>query len=150
MRKFWCFDPSIDSLHWGAPYTGETPAPPHSPLEQLYHTQIMDHAMDAAQADRLLCGLDVTRPWYRVADFMRAVAALASVYQDEIQQKSLKSKGARKRGTPLRCVLAHACSPTRLQFLFNNLRLLHTLPAPLHGLLATGTTANEVTVFNWG
>ena len=43
----------------------------------------------------------------------------------------------------LRKLIHNAARPSRMEWLFNNLRLLHTIPGHRRSLLPTGTTANE-------
>ena len=88
-------------------------------------------------AERIIKCIDGETPWLTPSDFLRALAAHSSLYADELKRRT------HQNGVSLTKLLHNAAKPSRMQWLFNNLRRLHALPVAQRHLLATGTTANE-------
>jgi len=106
-------------------------------LDELHASQTLDHSMNLTRAARILDGIDPDTPWRSVSDWVEALAAHSAVHRSEIGRRSHAA------GVPLRRLICNAARPTRAQWLFNNLRLLHDLPRNARSLVASGTTANE-------
>ena len=93
--------------------------------------------MCASRAKRVCDGLCVDTPFYTMRDFIEAVAALSSLYWDEIDRTSYAG------GKKLYRILWCATSPVRLQWLFNNTRLRRQVDKSHLSLLGSGTSSNE-------
>lgn len=134
--KFWRFDSRLRPDQWGPPFTGDVPFR-LSEREAFFADQILTGAMSVDHAQRALDTLNGDTPWYSMADYVATMAAFAAVYEPELRRRTHHS------GVPLVRLLHHSCQSSRLGFLFNNLRLLHTVPPADQALLPMGTTANE-------
>ena len=85
-QKFSARDSSSSAQSWGRPYTGED----HSvttPEEELYCSQISDLSMPVSRAERVLGGLDFSRPFYSRIEFAEALTALVALPADEVQRR---------------------------------------------------------------
>jgi hypothetical protein len=138
LAKCWRRNPTLTQSHWGQFYTGTPTSQVASALQRNYVSQVAEHSMPLPHAECLLRVLDTTTPWLHPIDFLQAMAALSAVFRGEIETARVK------RGTSLSRVLTFACSPDRVGWLFNNLRLLHSVSDVEAAWIATGTTANEV------
>ena len=106
----------------------------------------MSHAMPLATAARILREIDGNCPWSNSTEFLRAMAAHSAVFVEELRRRTHHS------GVTLTKLIHNACQPSRMGWLFNNLRLLHALPECKRQLIASGTTANEAfhhEINNW-
>ena len=88
-------------------------------------------------AKRLLADINFQVPWRSRLEFVKAIAALASVYNDEMDRII---PGPNRS---VRDVLYSAVAPDRCEWYFNNIRLRHRLGSSEIGLLPSGTTSNE-------
>lgn len=93
--------------------------------------------MSLPLAERILSEVDPTCPWRTVDSFVESLAALSAVYRTEITRKTHQA------GVTLAKLLSNMAAPGRVQWLFNNLRILHSVPPQQRSLMATGTTSNE-------
>jgi len=98
---------------------------------------ILSHGMSIGRARRVLQAIQPHSPWRSPGDWFEALAALSAVCAKELDAP------ARKKGLRLCRLVANAAQPGRTQWYFNNLRLLHSLPAHRSGLVGSGTCANE-------
>ena len=86
MTKFSQRDPALTAQSWGEPYIGEDHSPT-TPEETLYCDQISNLSMPVRRAERVLAGLDFSRPFYSRIEFAEALAALVSIHPDEVQRR---------------------------------------------------------------
>ena len=133
------FNSVIDSLpsdHWGSFYDGQNPQP-LSAMERRFVSQISDGSMSKKKADLLLSNMRADDVWRRRADFIEALAAISSLYRQDVVRKS------EKKSKRVYDHLIFACTPDRLEWLFNCIRwrALQTKSALV--LMPSGTTSNE-------
>jgi len=137
LRKFWQYDPSQTASAWGPPFDGRPLPGELSRLHHLHRHYIRSHSMPIAEAELALATLSPDTPWRCASDFVHAVAALSAVHQSEICRSGTSNAGELTRH------LLNITSSTRVEWMMNNLRILHSMPAHLRPLAATGTTCNE-------
>jgi hypothetical protein len=109
-------------------------------LESNKHMQsrhITNSSMSVARAQKVVDNLDMATPFLARAEFMECLAALASLYRDDVK------KVVRSTNRPLWRMLWCACAPARMEWLFNNCRMRHCIERRMLGLLPSGTTSNE-------
>eukprot|EP00438_Fugacium_kawagutii_P031302 Skav215324 [mRNA] locus=scaffold1788:60702:61796:+ [translate_table: standard] len=116
-------------MSWG-PMFGGHEACPLSRQEAKWRGQIMNWAP-------LVSRLDPAVPVLTRTSFIEAIAAICALHAKEVDRKVT---GTAK---PVRTVLWNACSPQRLEWLFNNQRVRHALSPLQRALLPSGTTSNE-------
>ena len=121
---------------WGAYYTGATPARLSS-SEEMLRAMILSGDMAKARAVAVLNGLDDSRPWYARRDYIEAMAALSAAYPAEMQRKTYMQ--SRLIGQVLHAYTA----PEKLEWLWNGLRMRHSMPSSMLSLLGSGTSPNE-------
>ena len=100
--------------------------------------QLRDGNMPIALARRTLelVQRDAGIPWFDRADVVRAVAAAVALYPEDLRRVTTAGRSLVEH-------LASVCRPTRLEWLFNVSRFVHTLGAEQRELLPSGTTSNE-------
>jgi len=137
LAKFWREDPAADAASWGPAYDGTGLPPLLDELDSLHTDQILDGSMEYNRAARILDHIDPDAPWRCLSDWIEALAAHAAVHRAELVRRTHQS------GAPLCRLIQNVAEPKKAQWLFNNLRLLHSLPPHARSLVASGTTANE-------
>lgn len=128
--------PQMRSDSWGQFFTGSAP-PSLSRDEERVRKLILDGSMGAARAKRILENLDVNVPLFCRVTFIEVLAALCAAYPKEVCRKVT---GSNKE---IRKLLWAAASPDRMEWLFNNLRVRHSMSAEDVALLPSGTSSNE-------
>ena len=93
--------------------------------------------MPLIRAKRVEAALDPNVPFMTRAEFMDSLAALSALYSDDVRRV------ARSTSRPIWRMLQCAASPSRMEWLFNNIRMRHRLPSHVLTLLPSGTTSNE-------
>ena len=131
--KFSAVDPTVDSGAWGKFFNGRN-CPKLTTEETKFRNQIEDRSMRKADAEALLANLDPTTPFYIRVEWMKLIAALVSVYRDEVERIA---HGPNRRVWQL---LHTATAPDRTEWYFNNIRLRRSLAAGRLRLLPVGTT----------
>ena len=135
MNKFSRHDSSKDADDWGPFFDGT-----NLQMETKEELHCMDKlkAGDISKtlAKRLIDKIDPETPWMTRIDFMEAIAALLSLYADEVNQKTPSGKS-------LRHVLVNIAMPVKIEWLLNDTRFRHTCNRKDLALLPSGTTANE-------
>ena len=142
--RFWdrCFtrwfqhDSEKGMLSWGSLYDGRE-CDPLSRQEEAWRKQILSWTHTQAYAQRVINNLDPNVPVYTRVSFIEALAAICALHTKEVDRKVT---GMNK---PVRQLLWTACSPSRLEWLFNNQRSRHSLAPHERCLLPSGTTSNE-------
>ena len=71
-------------------------APPHSTIEQELLHLIEHGTMDTADAQHFIDNLDMSSPWKRREDFMRALAAISAIFKGDMNRR-LHRKNRRVR-----------------------------------------------------
>jgi len=105
--------------------------------EEKWRQEILEWAHTNVYAQRVLQRLDPSVPVLTRVSFIEAVAAVCALHSQEVERKVTgTSKSVRQ-------VLWSACSPQRLEWLFNNQRVRHALSPLQRALLPSGTTSNE-------
>ena len=129
-------DPSRGALSWGPLFDGQDTAP-LTRQEEKWRQEILEWAHTHVYAQRVLQRLDPSVPVLTRVSFIEAVAAICALHSQEVERKVTgTSKSVRQ-------VLWSACSPQRLEWLFNNQRVRHALSPLQRALLPSGTTSNE-------
>ena len=121
---------------WGDLYTGAESRPLNQE-ETLARSEIWDLSMRRNRAIQILDALDYSEPFVTRVSFIRSLAALCALYDKEVVRKVT---GANKE---VHKVLWSACAPERLEWLFNNTRVRHIIPARYLVVLPSGTSSNE-------
>lgn len=129
-------DPQRGGMSWGPLFGGYEPCP-LSRQEAKWRDQIMNWTQPLAYAERVIASLDPAVPVLTRTSFIEAVAAICALRTKEVERKVT---GTAK---PVRTILWNACSPHRLEWLFNNQRVRHALSPLQRALLPSGTTSNE-------
>ena len=145
MAKFTKVDPETGAEAWGDNYNGRGAAPLDR-AEESMRAKVLDGSMSRARADMVHDALDSQRPFYTRVEFVEALAALSSLFWDEVQRRVT---GANK---PLYRLLWCAAAPDRLEWLFNNIRQRCRMPAAQLSLLPSGSASNEALhseINNW-
>lgn len=137
LSKFTKSDPLLPAWFWGPPYRGTETLTAHSRPEQEYHNLVLSHDMPLRTARRVLDEIDPNTPWRTALDFLRCLAAFSAVHREELRRRTHVA------GAPLRRLIWNAGVPSRLQWYFNGLRMIHSFPTHQRALLCAGTTANE-------
>ena len=98
---------------------------------------IAKSSMSRARAKKVVEGLKFSSPFLTRAEFVECLAALSSMYREEV------ARVVRSTNRPLWRMLWCAAAPARMNWLFNNCRMRHSLDHRLLSLLPSGTTSNE-------
>jgi hypothetical protein len=105
--------------------------------EENYKQMVLDCSMGVDEARAYLEKLDFDTPFRSRIGFVRAIAALVSVFPKEV------AKPCPPKAKPLSSILYHACMPGNIEYMLNNTRRLHTVDAVLRGFLAAGSCSVE-------
>ena len=111
-----------------------------SPVEErstLTPRYVLDRNMPVARRKYIIDNLDVSQPFYTRAEFIECLAALTSVYAEEMLRRVAGSN------KPLYRLLWCASAASRVEWLFNTIRMRARLAPREVGLLSSGTTSNE-------
>ena len=122
--------------HWGSFYTGQGEVP-YSAAEEDMRNLIMSGGMTLQRAASVLNHLEDEKPWYCRLDYIRALAAIAAAFPQEMARKTYVA--GRRLGHVLWCVAA----PEKVAWLFNAIIVRRSLPSTWMTLLSSGTTSNE-------
>ena len=128
-------DEDAAACSWGPFFQGHAP-PSLSREEERVRKSILDKSMGAARARAIINGIDAEKPLYCRVTFIEGLAALCK-YPTEVERKVTGTSKEVKK------VLWAACSPERLEWLFNGARMRHSLTARERVLLPSGTSSNE-------
>ena len=145
MWKFNVVDSSTPCDAWGCFYDGTT-LQPLSREEEHLRSYIREASMPITRAKAVLARLQLSSPFRDRVEFVESIAALVSLFPEECQRKS---PGPNK---PVKEILYAATQPSRSEWFFNNLRMLHSGHILNRSLVAVGTTSNEALhreINNW-
>ena len=93
--------------------------------------------MSLARAKKVVDGMKSNCPFLTRAEFVECLAAVSSMYRDDVKRI------VRSTNRPLWRMLWCAAAPARMDWLFNNCRMRHSLDGRMLGLLPSGTTSDE-------
>ena len=93
--------------------------------------------MNKVRAQKIESELDTTKPFYSRADMIESIASLCAIYTEEVNRK------VQGQNKPVFKILWSACSPDRLEWYLNNIRMRHSISKTRIPLLPKGTTSNE-------
>ena len=136
--KFNRMTDSVEATAWGPPYLGEAVA--LTAAEKTSRDMIYNRSMPKRAARSRLDAIDGNVPYFRRSEYMVDMAALCSVYSEEVAKKTVL------QGVPLDTVLWRATADNKSGYYFNHLRRLTLLPPDQRHQLASGTTGVEVLI----
>ena len=136
LSKFSAVDHTYDAASWGHVFHGCS-CKGLTVEESSLRQKIEDRTMRVTTAEQILSQLDPSRPFYTCVEWIRSLAALASVFRDEV---SRLAPGPNRRIYQL---LHTAAAAERSEWYMNNIRLRHSMPRHRLSLLPVGTTSNE-------
>ena len=134
--KFNRVDISTPVEQWGNFYTGVQPVN-YTPAEEQMRELIMSGGMSAHRAATVLNNLEDEKPWYCRLDYLRALAALAAAFPQEMSRKTYV------QGRKLAHVLWCAAARDKASWLWNSMIVRRSLPRSWLTLLPAGTASNE-------
>ena len=121
---------------WGDSFQGSGAAR-LTAQEQALRNIILDGSMSRNKTTKVLTACNHIDVWPTRIQFVEAVAALASVHQDDLSRKIEGHK------TTIGKMLYALTAPEKMEWLFNNLRYRQGLSSSVRSLLPSGTTGNE-------
>ena len=136
LQKLNAVDVDANADLWGPIHTGRN-SRALTTEEQRVRNQIEDRSMRKADAEKILNSLDVDKPFYLRLEWIRALAAIASVHRDELD------KVAPGPNRKLFKLLFSAADHSRSEWYMNNCRMRHMISPKRLALLPSGTTSNE-------
>ena len=120
LSKFNAVCGSLPADHWENYHRGyNVGALSHA--ENVCRSQIENSSMTKVRAKRIVENLDTTKPFLSRFEFIQCLAALSSMYSEDMDRKVT---GSNQR---VAHVLWCAADPDRAAWLFNNLRWRHSL-----------------------
>ena len=135
MNKFRNVDVECPAATWGPMYTGQQQI--HYTAEEKRLSALVSNAsMPEAEARGILQQLDPDSPWRTESQFLEAMAAICTLFQDELTKTTFS-------GPTLHRLLINLTSPVKIQWLFNDTRYRHACAPSQTPLLPSGTTSNE-------
>ena len=136
LSKFSAVDETLNAGAWGHFFNG-CRCPELTAMEVKFRNQIEDRSMHKSSAEKILANLDATTPFYLRVEWAQSLAALVSVYREDVDRVA---PGPNRRIWQL---LHTATAPDRSEWYFNKIRLRHSIPTRWLSLLPIGTTSNE-------
>ena len=136
MHKFNKVDPTVSGSHWGPVFRGSD-APKLSLPDRDLRDSILKQDISKAKCDHVLRKLDGETPWMSVHAFIEALAVLCTRHEKEAERKS------HCNGALIKKLMFNLAAPTKVQWYFNNLRYLHSIPIGETALRGSGTGVNE-------
>ncbi|CAE7478378.1 unnamed protein product [Symbiodinium sp. CCMP2592] len=136
LKKCTAVDDDLGRDCWGPFYDGRN-ANPLGEVEIKYRDMISTSSMTPSESKNILDKLDMQVPFSNRLEFIKALAALCQRYPNEVNKKIA---GANKQ---INKILWSACSPDRLEWMMNNLRVRHAIQPSYRWFLPSGTSSNE-------
>ncbi|CAE7526256.1 unnamed protein product [Symbiodinium microadriaticum] len=136
LSKLTARDDQCSGQEWGPTFSGSS-CRPLTHEEDTARNHIESRSMKSREAERILKNLDPQKPFYFRLDFIKAIAAICSVYSEEVKRI------APGPNRPVYKLLHSATAAGRAEWYFNNTRMLHSMASSRLTLLPTGTTSNE-------
>ena len=121
---------------YGSLYTGEA-AVSLGKAEEGLRALILSGGMAKARAVSVLNALEDNKPWYSVHGYIETMAALSAAFPAKMKRKTYM------QGRSIAHVLWCATSADRLAWLFNGLKIRHSLSPSVLALFGSGTSPNE-------
>ncbi len=87
MAKFARHNPILSAATWGPPYDGVRDVR-LTRAEELSRSKVSPGSMPLARARMVVESIDDDVPWYTRIDFIDSIAALTSLYSEEVEKKS--------------------------------------------------------------
>ena len=134
--KFNRVDPSTPIGQWGFLFTGKEDVS-YTQAEEDMRNLIMSGAMSLQRAACVLNQLEDDKPWYCKLDYIRALAALAAAFPQEMTRKTYV------QGRTIGHILWCAAAPDKVAWQWNAMIVRRSLPQSWMTLLPAGTTSNE-------
>ena len=137
MGKF-CVPAAADSvLRWGPAYRGDASLVTASALSSAHRRSILSQDLSRSGARATLESIALGIPWTSPEEATLALASFSVWFQSELRRTP--------PGDDVRLVtsLYRLASPTNLQWLFNNSRLLRQITPLVREFVPVGTTSNE-------
>ena len=110
---------------------------PLNKQESKYRDMILNFSMPSAEAGVIFDELVDHLPFYDRLEFIKCLAALCVRYEGEVRRKAA---GPNKE---IYKILWAACAPDRVEWLFNTMRIRHTISRNHLSFLPSGTSSNE-------
>ncbi|CAE7221957.1 unnamed protein product, partial [Symbiodinium microadriaticum] len=118
MNKFRNIDVECPAAAWGPMYTGQQQI--HYTAEEKRLSALVSNAsMPQPEAMGILQQLDPDSPWRTESQFLEAMAAICTLFQDELTKTTFS-------GPTLHRLLINLTSPVKIKWLFNDTRYRHT------------------------
>ncbi|OLP79865.1 hypothetical protein AK812_SmicGene39798 [Symbiodinium microadriaticum] len=129
MNKFRNIDVECPAAAWGPMYTGQQQI--HYTAEEKRLSALVSNAsMPQPEAMGILQQLDPDSPWRTESQFLEAMAAICTLFQDELTKTTFS-------GPTLHRLLINLTSPVKIKWLFNDTRYRHTCVAMHRSTLET-------------
>lgn len=93
--------------------------------------------MSAARAQTIYNRINGDCPFYTRVEYIECLAALVAMFPDEV------NKAIPGPNKPVYKLLWNAAAVDRVEWMFNNMRVRHTIPLCEYQLLSSGTASNE-------
>lgn len=136
LARFSNVDGKLAPDAWGTAYEGEAVSANSEESVMLGHIQHGTWRESSASDCLEALTASAHLPYYSREEFVRVVAAIATMHAEEADRVAYKQ-------TKVRHLLLSACQPANIEWMLNFTRFLHTLSADSRRLLPSGTTSNE-------
>ena len=137
MAKFSALNPDTLPASWGPFYTTDMDIQ-YTQAEKRARQSILDRSMPAAKAAKMIADINPKMPFANRIEFFQLLAAFVIVYP------SMALRRTRDRQRKHMYIYIHGLTaPATVEYLFNGLRMLHTIPISWASVLAVGTTSAE-------
>ncbi len=136
MSKFNKRDKRRTAASWGVFFTGDGGAGLDR-AESGMRQKITDRSMSTTVASRIYKKLNGDVPFYTRLDYIECLAALVALYPEEVKRTA---PGPNK---PVFKILWNAAAVDRVEWMFNNIRIRHSMALSECNLLPSGTSSNE-------
>ncbi|CAE8627570.1 unnamed protein product [Polarella glacialis] len=136
MAKFNKRDNTRIASSWGPFYCGDS-TDKLDKAESIMRQKILDRSMSSTRATTIQNALKGNQPWYTRIDYIESLAALVALYPSEVTRIA---PGPNKQ---VYKILWSAAAIDRIEWMFNNMRIRHSMAASECTLLPSGTASNE-------
>ena len=134
--KFNRVDLSTPIQQWGCLFTGQEDVS-YTQAEEDMRNLIMSGGMTLQRAASVLNQLEYNKPWYCKLDYLRALAAIAAAFPQEMNRKTYV------QGRTIGHILWCAAASDKVAWQWNALIVRRSLPHSWMTLLPAGTASNE-------
>ena len=105
--------------------------------ELYFYKHLCEYSLPREELDLAIADMKSARAWTDLASWIRSLAALATMFPDEVANKNTRKGKSRLR------ILMAAATPDRFEWYMNNARIRTTLSARESTLMGSGTCGNE-------